>query len=233
LHPSQHLPSNTRKNRDARQTSPPASEVLLAAGLAAAGAVDSGRKTGVSGIEGVTAVLVAHREGEPGAFDRLVALVYPELRRIARQQLGRWRRGVSLDTGVLVNEAYLKLIDQRQVDWQDRNHFFAISARAMRQVLVDYARRRTSQKRGGFAPRVSVDDVDVAGKKQADDLLALDDLLDRLAKEDPRLLQVVECRFFAGYSEAETAELLRVSTRTVERDWLRAKAWLRQAMVRT
>jgi RNA polymerase sigma factor (TIGR02999 family) len=184
----------------------------------------------VSGVEGITAVLVAHREGEPGAFDRLVALVYPDLRRIARQQLGRWRPGMSLDTGGLVHEVYLKLIDQTKVEWQDRNHFFAITARAMRQVIVDFARKRKSLKRGGGSHLVSLDGRDVAGENQTDLLLALDEVLDRLEKVEPRLLQVVECRFFAGYSEAETAEALRVSTRTVERDWLRAKAWLRQAM---
>jgi RNA polymerase sigma factor (TIGR02999 family) len=184
----------------------------------------------VSGIEGITAVLVAHREGEPGAFDRLVGLVYPDLRRIARRQLGRWRHGVSLDTGALVHEAYLKLIDQRQADWRDRAHFFAIAARAMRHVLVDYARRRGARKRGGGIAHVDVAGRDVASQKQVEQLLALDQALSRLDKEDPRLLQIVECRFFAGYSEAETADLLRVSTRTVERDWLRAKAWLRQAM---
>jgi RNA polymerase sigma factor (TIGR02999 family) len=184
----------------------------------------------VSGIEAITAVLVAHREGQPGAFDRLVGLVYPELRRIARRQLGGWRAGHSLETGGLVNEVYLKLIDQSRVDWQDRNHFFAIAARAMRQVIVDYARRRKSQKRGGDRDRVELDGREVAVQAQADQLLIFNDVLGRLEKEEPRLLQIVDCRFFAGYSETETAEALGVSTRTVQRDWLRAKVWLRRVM---
>ena len=180
------------------------------------------------GIEGITSVLVAHREGQPGAFDRLVGLVYPELRRIARGQLGRWRRGLSLDTSGLVHEAYLKLVDQTRADWQDRNHFFAIAARGMRQLIIDYARKRQTQKRGGHV--VALANQDVAVQSQVERLLALDELLHRLEAEDSRLLQVVECRFFAGYSEAETAEALGVSTRTVERDWLRAKSWLKRAM---
>jgi RNA polymerase sigma factor (TIGR02999 family) len=184
----------------------------------------------VSGPEGITALLVAHRAGEAGAFNRLVELLSPELRRIARRQLGRWSPGVALDTGALVHEAYLKLIDQTQVDWQDRHHFFAIAARAMRQVIVDYARRRQAQKAEGGANRANVDPREIAIQQQADRLLAVNELLDRLAAVEPRLLQVVECRFFAGFSEAETADALRISSGAVERDWLRAKAWLRQAM---
>jgi RNA polymerase sigma factor (TIGR02999 family) len=187
----------------------------------------------VPGIEGITSVLVAHREGRPGTFDQLVALVYPELRRIARGQLGRWRATGSLDTGSLVNEAYLKLVDQTRANWQDRDHFFAIAACAMRQVIIDYARRRRSQKRGGDARQVPLDEREIAIQTQVEHFLALDQLLTRLGAEQPRLKQVVECRFFAGYSDAETAKVLHVSTRTVEREWLRAKAWLRTAAVRT
>jgi RNA polymerase sigma factor (TIGR02999 family) len=184
----------------------------------------------VSRIEGITSVLVAHRQGQPDAFNKLVELVYPELRRIARRQLRRWRPGGTLDTGGVVDEAYLKLIDQTHATWQDRNHFFAIAARAMRQVIVDYARRRYAQKRGGSYDHVELADRDVAIDDQADQILVLDQLLNRLKDAEPRLLQVVECRFFAGYTQAETADVLRISTRTVERDWLRAKAWLREAM---
>jgi RNA polymerase sigma factor (TIGR02999 family) len=173
-------------------------------------------------------MLVAHRQGEPGAFDKLVGLVYPELRRIARGQLGRWRPGLSLDTGALVHEAYLKLIDQTRVDWQDRNHFFAIAARGMRQVIIDYARKRQAQKRGAGNVE-SLGDREVAVQAQAEQLLTLNELLEGLEAEDPRLLQIVECRFFAGYTEAETAEALGISTRTVERDWFRARAWLARA----
>jgi RNA polymerase sigma factor (TIGR02999 family) len=183
----------------------------------------------VPALEGITSILVAHREGRPGAFDQLVTLVYPELRRIARRQLGRWRATGSLDTGSVVNEAYLKLVDQTRANWQDRHHFFVIAATAMRQVIIDYARQRKSQKRGGNVQRVPLDEHQVAIETQIEQLLALDQLLTRLGAEDPRLKQVVECRFFAGYSEAETADVLHVSTRTVEREWLRAKAWLRTA----
>jgi len=183
----------------------------------------------VPGIEGITSILVAHREGRPGAFDQLVALVYPELRRIARRQLGRWRATGSLGTGSLVNEAYLKLIDQTKANWQDRDHFFAIAACAMRQVIIDYARRRKTQKRGGDVQQVPLDEQEIAIQTQVEQLLALDQLLTRLGAEQPRLKQVVECRFFAGYTDAETANVLHISTRTVEREWLRAKAWLRTA----
>ena len=183
-------------------------------------------------IDGITSILVAHREGRPGAFDQLVAMVYPELRRIARRQLGRWRAVGSLDTGSLVNEAYLKLVDQTRVNWQDRHHFFAISATAMRQVIIDYARKRTSQKRGGGVVQVPLEDREIAIQNQVEELLALDELLDRLDAQEPRLKQLVECRFFAGYSEAETADALQISIRTVQREWLRAKAWLREAATR-
>ena len=181
--------------------------------------------------EPITSILVAYRHGEPGALDRLVSLVYPELRRIARRQLGRWRPGLSLDTGAVVHEVYLKLVDQAQAQWQDRNHFFAIAARAMRQIIIDYARQRSAEKRGG-GNVMGLGDREVAVHAQAAQLLELDDLLARLEAENPRWLQVVECRFFAGYSETETAEALGVSTRTVQRDWLGARVWLKRALGR-
>ena len=180
-------------------------------------------------IEGVTSVLSAHREGQPGAFDQLVALVYPELRRIARRQLGRWRPGHTLETRGLVNEAYLKMVDRATVRWDSREHFFAVAARAMRQVIVDYARKRRRQKRGGGAQPAPLEDREVAIQAEIEQRLALDELLDRLQAEEPRLVQVVECRFFAGYNEAETAQALQISIRTVQREWLRARAWLRAA----
>ena len=179
------------------------------------------------GTEPITSILVAYRHGQPEAFDRLVSLVYPELRRIARRQLRPWRPGLSLDTGAVVHDAYVKLVDQTKVEWQDRNHFFAIAARVMRQVIIDYARKRHAQKRGGSVP---LGDREVAIQAQAEELLELNELLGRLEAEDPRMLQVVECRFFAGYSETETAKALGVSTRTVERDWLRARVWLKRAL---
>jgi RNA polymerase sigma-70 factor (ECF subfamily) len=185
----------------------------------------------VSSRESVTEMLVAHREGAVGAFDRLVELVYPELRRVARQQLRRGRPdGPVLDTTALVHEAYLKLVDQTRMQARDRGHFLAIAARAMRQVIVDHARARQAAKRGAGTQHVPFDDRDFAIHTRAEHILAINDALDRLAQEDPRLLQVVECRFFAGYSEVETATALDVSSRTVERDWLRAKARLRDLL---
>ena len=175
----------------------------------------------------ITAVLVAHRDGQPGAFEQLVGLVYPELRRIARGQLRRWRANGSLETGSVVHEAFLKLVDQTRVNWQDRAHFFAIAARAMRQVIIDYARRRRRLKRGGGVVNLELDAHEIAIQTQVEHLLALNDLLSRLEAVDPRLLQVVECRFFAGYTDTETAHILQVSVRTVERDWRRARAWLK------
>lgn len=182
-------------------------------------------------LRSVTALMQAHRDGVPGAFGQLVEVVYPELRRVARQQLRHGRPDPPvLDTTGLVHEAYLKLVDQEVLDARDRGHFLAIAARAMRQVIVDHARTRQAAKRGGGAPHGTLDERTGSVQAQADHLLAVDEVLGRLANEDPRLLQVVECRFFAGYTESETAEALDVSTRTVERDWLRAKAWLRERL---
>jgi RNA polymerase sigma factor (TIGR02999 family) len=178
-------------------------------------------------MDDITAVLVAHRDGQPGAFEQLVGLVYPELRRIARGQLRHWRANGSLETGSVVHEAFLKLVDQTRVNWQDRAHFFAIAARAMRQVIIDYARRRRRLKRGGGVANLDLDAREIAIQTQVEQLLALNDLLSRLETVDPRLLQVVECRFFAGYTDTETADILHVSVRTVERDWRRARAWLK------
>jgi len=181
--------------------------------------------------ESITALMQAHRAGAPHAFDRMVELVYPELRRVARQQLRRGRPDAPvLDTTGLVHEAYLKLVDQASLDARDRGHFLAIAARAMRQVIVDHARTRQAAKRGAGAEHLPFDERSAAVAAHAEHVLAVNEALARLAAEDPRLLQVVECRFFAGYSEVETAEALDVSTRTVERDWLRAKAWLKSAM---
>jgi RNA polymerase sigma factor (TIGR02999 family) len=185
----------------------------------------------MSGRESVTDMLLAYRRGTPGAFDRLVEMVYPELRRAARQQLLHGRPdGAVLGTTALVHETYLKLVDQSRISARDREHFLAIAARAMRQVIVDHARSRKAAKRGAGVRHVPLDLREIAIEAQADHLSSLDEALQRLSQENPRLLQVVECRFFAGYSEEETARALDVSARTVERDWLRAKAWLREAM---
>lgn len=180
--------------------------------------------------DSVSATLRAYQQGTPGAFDRLVALVYDDLRRIARRQLGRLAPGQSLNTTGLVHEAYLKMVDQTRASWQDRAHFFAVSARAMRQILVDHARHRGRQKRGGNVAHALLDEAMTPVAADAERILLIHDALERLSSVDARLTQVVECRFFAGYSEEETAEVLGVSTRTVRRDWLRARAWLHELM---
>jgi RNA polymerase sigma factor (TIGR02999 family) len=181
--------------------------------------------------QAVTEALVALRNGTPGAMDRLMPLVYEQLRRIAHRQLGSEPTGHTLSTTGLVHEAYLKLVDQKRAQWEDRAQFFAIAAGAMRRVLVDYARRHRAARRGGAAPRpISLDDVDVPITERADVIVALDEALDRLARMDARLAQVVECRFFGGFTEAETAAALAVSQRTVAREWAAARAWLHQEL---
>ena len=178
----------------------------------------------------VSEALLAYRQGTPGGFDRLVTLVYDDLRRIARRQLGRLRPGQTINSTGLVHEAYLKMVDQSRVSLQDRSHFFAVSARAMRQILVDHARRRGRRKRGGDPKPTTLDDAMTPIAADAERILLIHDALDRLTAVDARLTQVVECRFFAGYSEDETAEILGVSARTVRRDWMRARAWLHELM---
>ncbi|PYR73350.1 MAG: RNA polymerase subunit sigma-70 [Acidobacteria bacterium] len=174
----------------------------------------------------VTELLRAWSEGDDGALDRLVPLVEAELRRLARGYLGRERRGHTLQITALVNEAFLRLTDARHVRWQDRAHFLGISARLMRRVLVDYARRRGFQKRGGGAQRVTFDEGLVASPDPALDIVALDGALEALAQVDVRKSRVVELRFFGGLTVEETAEVLNVSPDTVKRDWRLAKLWL-------
>jgi len=171
----------------------------------------------------VTGLLLAWRAGEPSADERLFPLVYDELRRIARGQLARERAGHTLDTTALVHEAYFKLVDQTRVVWTDRGHFFAIAAQAMRRILVDYARR---YRRGATSRQVSLSNGMLVAEEQADTLLAVDQALSALAAVDERLSRVVECRFFAGLTEEETAEALGITDRTVRRDWTKAKGWL-------
>lgn len=181
--------------------------------------------------EEITEALVALRGQGPDAMDRLMPLVYEQLRQVAHRQLGAEPTGHTLNTTALVHEAYLKLVDQTRTEWQDRAHFFAIAARAMRRILVDYARRHRAVRRGGLADgtppaRVSLDDIDLPVAERAEALLGLDEALARLEQVDPRMANVVECRFFAGLTEAETAEALGVSQRTVAREWSVAKGWL-------
>lgn len=164
--------------------------------------------------------------GDESAFEQLVPLVHAELRRLAHREMGRERAGHTLQTTALVNEAYLRLIDVSQVQWQDRAHFFAMSARLMRRILVDHARSRQSHKRGGGRRRVSFEEVLVVPLERGSDLVALDDALQALAAVDARKCQVVELRYFGGLSVEESAEALHVSPDTILRDWRLAKAWL-------
>ena len=179
----------------------------------------------------VTELLVEWSNGNQAALDKLMPLVYEELHRLAHRYMGHERRGHTLQTSGLVNEAYLRLIDQTRVQWQSRAHFFGIAAQMMRRILVDYARSRTNAKHGGGAPRVSFDDVQAFSPERPADVVALDEALKGLAALDQRKSQIVELRFFGGLSIEETAEVLGVSPGTVMRDWTLAKAWLRRAIV--
>jgi RNA polymerase sigma factor (TIGR02999 family) len=174
----------------------------------------------------ITQLLVAYGQGDAEALDRLLPAVYTELRRIAGYRMRRERADHTFGPTALVHEAYLRLADQQQISWNDRAHFFAIASRLMRQILIDYARKHTAEKRGGGAPHTLLDDKQIAIDERADELIALDDALDRLGSFDKRLAQVVECRFFGGMTIEETAAVLDVSTMTVKRDWNKAKAWL-------
>jgi RNA polymerase sigma-70 factor, ECF subfamily len=174
----------------------------------------------------VTMLLSALTNGEDGAASKLIPVVYDELRRLAGSYMRRERVDHTLQATALVNEAYLKLIEQRAVNWQSRAHFFGVAAQLMRRILIDYARGHTREKRGGEQKKVSLDEVFLFSEQQADELLAVDDSLNLLAKMDPRQARVVELRFFAGLSVEEAAEALGVSPKTVKRDWSVAKAWL-------
>jgi len=174
----------------------------------------------------VTQLLVAWSQGDQAAFERLMPLVYEELRRVARRYMRRERAGHTLQTTAVVNEAYLRLIDASQVQWQNRAHFFAVSAQLMRRILVDYARAHSYIKRGGGASHVPLEEAAVFSAERAPDMVALDDALKSLAVMDQRKCRVVELRFFGGLSVEETAEALKVSPRTVLNDWNLAKAWL-------
>jgi RNA polymerase sigma factor (TIGR02999 family) len=172
---------------------------------------------------------MAHAGGDPVALDRLVPLVYDELRRIARRHLRRSGAADTLETAGLVNEVYLRLVDQSRATWRDRGHFFAVSARAMRQIVIDRARTRSRSKRGGGHAHVPLETAQEP-RTEEDRLLELDVALERLAHVEERLARVVECRYFAGFTEEETAAALGVSTRTAQREWLKARAWLREEL---
>ena len=174
----------------------------------------------------VTSLLIEWTRGDSAAFDRLLPLVHGELRRLARRQMAGERQGHVLQATALVNEVYLKLIDIRRVEWQDRAHFFAMAARLMRRVLVDFARAAKNQKRGGAMQRITFDqDLPVIGETP-EDVIAIDEALAAFGREYERKAQVVELRFFGGMSVDETAEALGISPETVMRDWKFAKGWL-------
>lgn len=174
----------------------------------------------------VTELLADLRDGDESVLDRLTPLVYNELRRIARARLRAEPAGHTLNTTELVHEAYIRLADQTRMEWRDRAHFFAVASRLMRRLLVDYARRRGAEKRGGGLRRVALDDATVSVDDRAATFVALDIAMDRLAEMDERQCRVVECRFFGGMTEEETAEALGVTARTVRRDWVKARGWL-------
>jgi RNA polymerase sigma-70 factor (ECF subfamily) len=174
----------------------------------------------------VTRLLSALTRGDEGAASKLIPVVYDELRRLAGSYMRRERSDHTLQATALVHEAFLKLVEQRSVDWQSRAHFFGVAAQLMRRILVDHARGHLRQKRGGEQVKVSLDEVFVFAERQADEVLAVDDSLDELAKIDPRQARVVELRFFGGLNVEEAADVLGVSPKTVKREWSVAKAWL-------
>lgn len=174
----------------------------------------------------ITQLLAEWSNGNQTALDKLYPLVYEELRRLAHRYMRRERKDHTLQTTALINEAYLRLIDQKNVHWENRAHFFSISAQIMRRILIDYARRYQYAKRGGGAKKISLDDGAFVAKERAAELLMLDEALLSLAERDPRRSQVVELRFFGGLSNEEIASVLKVSPNTVTRDWNLARAWL-------
>jgi RNA polymerase sigma factor (TIGR02999 family) len=178
----------------------------------------------------LTELLHEWQHGDKEALDKLTPLVYDELRRIAHRYMRRERDGHTLETTALVNEAYLRLVGQQKIEWQNRAHFFAVTAQVMRHILIDHARRRHYAKRGGEAEHISLEEVHVMSLERAAELVALDEALQELARLDPRKSRVVELRYFGGLSLEETAEVLEVSTMTVRRDWRAAKAWLYKAV---
>jgi RNA polymerase sigma factor (TIGR02999 family) len=178
----------------------------------------------------VTKLLKDWSAGDESALDKLMPLVYDELRRLAHQHMRREKPGHTLQTSALVNEAYVRLVDQSEIQWEGRAHFFGIAARLMRQILVDRARRRNFAKRGGGAIRVSLTEAMTVAQEQSANVIALDDALKNLEKTDQRKSRIVELRFFGGMSIEETAKVLKVSPGTVMRDWTFARAWLRNEM---
>jgi len=180
----------------------------------------------------ISRLLVDWRDGDKTALDRLVPLVYRELRRLAGYYMRRQRADHTLQTSALINEAYLRLIDHKNMRWENRAHFYAVAAQAMRRILVDHARSRGYAKRGGGALKVSFDEAVIGAEERAAELIALDDALQDLVAIDPRKCQIVELRYFGGLSVDETAEVIGVSSVTVMREWRSAKGWLLKAITK-
>jgi len=178
----------------------------------------------------VTQLLADWSGGDPGALDKLIPLVQPELHRLAHHYMGREAIGHTLQTTALLNEAYLQLVDDPKRSWQNRTHFVAAAAQLMRRIMVDHARERRALKRGGGALKVSLDDAALVTARRSEELLALDEALQELAALDPRKSQIVELRYFGGMTIEETATFLKMSHRSVEREWTMAKAWLYRAL---
>jgi RNA polymerase sigma factor (TIGR02999 family) len=182
--------------------------------------------------EQITQLLQSWNRGDQGAIEKLVPLVYGELHRLARRYMSDERPDHTLQTTALVNEAYVRLVDSAHANWESRTHFFGVCAQVMRRILVDWARSRQALKRGGDVSSLDFDEALAATKQPGNDLVAIDDALSALAAIDLRKGQVVEMRFFGGLSVKETAEVLRVSPETVQRDWKMAKSWLRRELSR-
>jgi len=178
----------------------------------------------------ITQLLFEWSSGNQAALDKLYPLVYDELHRIARRYMKRERKGHTLQTTALINEAYVRLVDQKHIRWENRTHFFAISARIMRRILIDHARHYARAKRGGGANRVSLDETAIVANDRAAELVQLDEALKNLADIDFRRAQVVELRYFGGLSNEEIGMVLRISANTVTRDWNMARAWLYQQL---
>lgn len=178
----------------------------------------------------VTQLLSDWSGGDEKALEKLFPLVEPELHRLAHYYMSRERAGHTLQTTAILNEAYLRLVDNAKPPWQNRTHFVAMAAQLMRRVMVDHARSRQSLKRGGAAVKVTLDDAAVVAESRSEELLALDEAMEKLAGQDPRKSQIVELRYFGGLTVQETAEFLQISQRSVEREWTMAKAWLYRAL---
>lgn len=178
----------------------------------------------------VTELLLAWTNGEKEALDKLIPLVHDELYRLASRQMRGERSGHTLQTAALVNEAYCKLVDLKSIRWQNRAHFFAIAAQMMRRILIDHAKTRVRAKRGGDMRKISFEETAFVSGSRASELISLDDALTRLAKRDPLKSRIVEMKFFAGLNFEEIAEVEKVSSRTIEREWRKAKAWLYDAI---